>query len=891
MRLAERDVELSVLSDTLDRSTAGHGGFIVVSGPRGGGKSALVQAAEETGRARGMRTLVVRGSWLAGAARVDLVWAARDLLRQATGRQRAPDPRGLAAELVESADSTPLLIAIDDAHLADTRSRALVLELLPYVADSPIAVVLVDHRCENIFHWLRHDLLGRAEGRHLTVGPLSAAGTREVVHDRLGQEPDERMLDEVFQVTGGNPALVQAVLNDVTAVPGGGRRTPAFGFAFAQAVLSLVHSCEGSLLPEVARAIAALGESSCPDLLMRLVDVDRRILGQLLSELGATGVLTEGGVLPARVRAVVLGSLAPDALHRLRLRVADVLHDDGAPADRVAHHLLATGAAPQPWSIGVLREAAEIAVARNQHAHAVSLLKFAAGQCADHGTKVETQARLLDVMWWMDPAVVSRQLTSLLPEVRQGYLPGPWMARLARRLTWQGQVDDAHEVLGLTAAIPSPDNETLMELATSDFWLRHVFPGAPGARLGNELGPEITAGTAPWLPNASELPALLADGRHEAVAARAGEILQQLQPNLVDLEPLHVAIFSLLAVERFDPAQTWFARLAGPADAARPAQFRAALTAATATFSWWRGDLGAAVADATQALALLDGERWCVLAGLPRGVLLLAMTEQGRHREVEEELARPVLGTFARSPYGLVYLRARGRHHLATGSLQAALSDFRSCGEILGSWGLELPGLLPWRIDVAEALLGLGQHEEAEHWLAEQLRLTPSERSRTRGIALRLGATTMPLARRGTVLRESATVLERCGDTLELARTLGTLAHTYQLTGNLKYGRATMRRAEKMARNSDGHWALAQLSAHSVGPAVQAPPREQHVAGGSLSLAEVKVARLAAQGYTNREIAHTLYVTVSTVEQHLTRIYRKLSIRRRSELSHLVGSR
>jgi DNA-binding CsgD family transcriptional regulator len=297
------------------------------------------------------------------------------------------------------------------------------------------------------------------------------------------------------------------------------------------------------------------------------------------------------------------------------------------------------------------------------------------------------------------------------------------------------------------------------------------------------------------------------------------------------------------------------------------------------------------VADATQALALLDGERWCVLAGLPRGVLLLAMTEQGRHREVEEELARPVLGTFARSPYGLVYLRARGRHHLATGSLQAALSDFRSCGEILGSWGLELPGLLPWRIDVAEALLGLGQHEEAEHWLAEQLRLTPSERSRTRGIALRLGATTMPLARRGTVLRESATVLERCGDTLELARTLGTLAHTYQLTGNLKYGRATMRRAEKMARNSDGHWALAQLSAHSVGPAVQAPPREQHVAGGSLSLAEVKVARLAAQGYTNREIAHTLYVTVSTVEQHLTRIYRKLSIRRRSELSHLVGSR
>ncbi|HET9171567.1 MAG TPA: helix-turn-helix transcriptional regulator, partial [Actinospica sp.] len=51
-----------------------------------------------------------------------------------------------------------------------------------------------------------------------------------------------------------------------------------------------------------------------------------------------------------------------------------------------------------------------------------------------------------------------------------------------------------------------------------------------------------------------------------------------------------------------------------------------------------------------------------------------------------------------------------------------------------------------------------------------------------------------------------------------------------------------------------------------------------------LSDAERRVAVLAAAGHTNRQIAHKLYITVSTVEQHLTKIYRKLSVSRRSEL-------
>jgi DNA-binding CsgD family transcriptional regulator len=49
-----------------------------------------------------------------------------------------------------------------------------------------------------------------------------------------------------------------------------------------------------------------------------------------------------------------------------------------------------------------------------------------------------------------------------------------------------------------------------------------------------------------------------------------------------------------------------------------------------------------------------------------------------------------------------------------------------------------------------------------------------------------------------------------------------------------------------------------------------------------LSAAERRVASLAAMGHTNREIAGELYITVSTVEQHLTRVYRKLRVDRRN---------
>jgi DNA-binding NarL/FixJ family response regulator len=59
-------------------------------------------------------------------------------------------------------------------------------------------------------------------------------------------------------------------------------------------------------------------------------------------------------------------------------------------------------------------------------------------------------------------------------------------------------------------------------------------------------------------------------------------------------------------------------------------------------------------------------------------------------------------------------------------------------------------------------------------------------------------------------------------------------------------------------------------------------------AAGELTATEARVATLVARGLRNREIGQTLFMSVATVEAHLTRIYRKLEIRSRSELARLV---
>ncbi|WP_434445335.1 LuxR C-terminal-related transcriptional regulator [Lentzea sp. E54] len=267
---------------------------------------------------------------------------------------------------------------------------------------------------------------------------------------------------------------------------------------------------------------------------------------------------------------------------------------------------------------------------------------------------------------------------------------------------------------------------------------------------------------------------------------------------------------------------------------------RALLDCVRAEDAWRRGDVVATAASAKAALAGLSADAWGVVIGFPLRFALLADAALGRETE-----PYPVPDAVFRTVFGPPYRHARGHHHLALNRPHAALDDFTACGDRLGA---------------AEARLALGQPGMAKALLEQEI--TSTADPRTTGIALRLLARIAARADRPRLLREAVRKLEHAGDRLELSRALADLGRDQRDRGVLAEARLLRRRAGRESGLSG----------------------EPGAAEGVLSTAERKVAALAAAGHSNREIGLRLCVTVSTVEQHLTRVYRKLEVAGRDDL-------
>jgi DNA-binding CsgD family transcriptional regulator len=133
-------------------------------------------------------------------------------------------------------------------------------------------------------------------------------------------------------------------------------------------------------------------------------------------------------------------------------------------------------------------------------------------------------------------------------------------------------------------------------------------------------------------------------------------------------------------------------------------------------------------------------------------------------------------------------------------------------------------------------------------------------------------------------LTESVDQLERSRTRLELAKALCELGTAIRLERKPSEARDPLYRSLELA-GVCGATALEERVRTELG-ATGARPRREALSGvGSLTPSEKRVADLAADGLSNREIAQELYVTPKTVEVHLSNTYRKLEIRSRRQLS------
>jgi DNA-binding CsgD family transcriptional regulator len=237
--------------------------------------------------------------------------------------------------------------------------------------------------------------------------------------------------------------------------------------------------------------------------------------------------------------------------------------------------------------------------------------------------------------------------------------------------------------------------------------------------------------------------------------------------------------------------------------------------------------------------------------------------------------------------------------HHAQGELSAALSEteraarhFALAGRLAEEHEVD-PGLVPWRVGAALAAVRLGERLEAARLARRQLDLVlPTGSPYAVALALRTVATTDAGSDPVALLRRARATLEGL-PTGRLAAQVDTdLAGLLLLTPGAQdtaEALTLLRSAEEYA-GSEELWPLQSRVRRLLERLGESPRRVRAEALAVLTASERRVARLAADGLTNRQIAQELVVTVKAVEWHLSHVYRKLEIPSRTRLAATLGA-
>jgi DNA-binding CsgD family transcriptional regulator len=909
MGMVERYEELRVLEELFDADRRGAGSVVLIEGAAGTGKTGLLHIFAEHAANLGAAFLSASASRIERDLPLSAVGQlfrepalsagerrrAEPLLRDgaiaamAHGVNRGPDATvqvpapilgGLSEVLLKAAERAPLVIGVDDIHHADVPSLQFLLYLARRAGSARVLLVLTEClRATRSHSPLRADLLRLPGTCRLRLKLLSQHGVGTLLAERLAPAAAQRLTPECHLASGGNPLLVQVLVEDHLMSGPADSDGLVFGSAFRQAVLTCLYDSDAELF---ARGVAVLGGDACAPLLGELTQLDTESTGLLRHVLRATGLLDETGFRHSAVQAAVLSGMRSEQRTALFSRAAELLYDHGASATAVADRLMAADQARFPWGVQILRDAAEQADAAGRLPTAIGYLRLALRDCAEEDLRLAVRLDLVRAEWRMDPAIAARHLPELTRAIRKGRLPAESVATLIGMMLWLGRVDDALETL---AEVLREGGEVRAEAVRSDvpqWWLRDAYPGLGGHEL---FTTDLRAGADIVTPLRHLLTtSALASGRsahcaYDQMIAEAERILQESVSTFKTLAPL-VALETLICLDELERAELWCDAFGKSAEQWPPLG-TALIMSLRAAVHLRRGELHDAVRCASEALDLVSAKGWGVAIGFPVSTMVCALTAMGEYAEARKSLDVPIPEAMSQTPLVLPYLQARGRYYLAVGSPLAALAELRACGELMTEWGLDLPGFVPWRSDMAEVYLRLNRPKEARDIASEQLLRVARYGRRTRGLTLYALACASCAEERPKLLRTAVELLEEVGGRVELARALAAFGETQRASGHPGAAEALERRADLL---------LTQCGAEGVKESLS--PRRGEGRGREeapdplmeLSEAERRVAAFAANGYTNRQIARRLHVTMSTVEQHLTRVYRKLNITRRTEL-------
>jgi DNA-binding CsgD family transcriptional regulator len=899
-----RERERDVLDRLLDGVRAGRGGVLVVHGEAGVGKTALLDYAVEAARGFG----IARTSGVEAETELPFAAVQQLCVRFLDFWDRLPQPQhealGVAFGLIggpahpapnpflvglavlgllsEAAEERSLLCVVDDAQWLDRASaRALAFVARRLLAER-IALVFAAREPGDV-------LAGLPELHVMSLGHRDA---RTLLESALAARLDEHVLDRIVVETRGNPLALLELPRGLTptqlaggfGLPAAAPLSASIEESFTRRLANLPDAAARLLLVAAADPVGdtalvwrAARQLGIPESVAQAVEAEG------LLELGARAVFRHPLVRSAVYRAA--GLKERRAVHRALAQATDPLIDP----DRRAWHRAQAASTPDEDVAAELERSAGRAQARGGWAAGAAFLERAAALTPESTHRAR---RMLAAAGAKRAAGDLEGALALLVGVEAGVLDELQRARVdllrAQIALEQRRGGDAGRLF-LSAASrlapldPELSRETYLEaLAGAMANDVEVLGGAPAVAAAARAAPPGTvpprtvdvlldafairltdgyAAAAPTLARALEL--LLAIDVPTEDVGRWLSLSSTRNGNIVALEMWDDEALHLLAARQVQAAR----------DAGALAHLQFALSF-LARSHMLAGELTAATLMLDEARLLAEATGNQALVNAP--MILAAWRGHEAHASelIEATSAEAATRRWTSNNYARAVLyNGLGRHDAAR---DAAWEAFQPDPIGYGSW------LLPELAEAASRTDDRALLQSALEWLAERTRVSSS------GWATGMQARVRALLSTGEV----ADSLYR----QSIAHLTGTRARLEVARSHLLYGEWLRRERRRLDARASLRTALEAFTSMGADAFARRAERELLAAGeraltrtvetlDQLTPQETQIARLAANGHTNRAIAAQLFISPSTVEYHLRKAFRKLGIKSRTQLA------
>jgi DNA-binding CsgD family transcriptional regulator len=902
-----RDAELSVV-DAFLAGLADGPGALVLAGEPGAGKTTVLRAGLERAESLGytvLRTLPSPSDMrLAFAGLADLLGARLEAVLSGLPppQRRAlsvalltedappvpPEPRVIAVAFRSAvhmlAAEAPVVVVIDDVQWLDTPTGSAVGFALRRLETERVGM-LCAQRTDQPGAELPLDLDRAAIGAEvLPLGGLDLGALHRLLTTRLGIPLSHPALRRVHRESAGNPFVALEI-----------------GRALARR--GIVRVTDGPLpVPDTLSALVGERLRELPGPVADALGIVAVMPGAPVSRYLAAG-MADGdldaavlaGVLEVdagRLRfshpllaSAVLGAIPPARLRDLHTVAARNAVD---AEERTRHRALAADG-PDGQIAAELDEAAGLAERRGAPGIAAELLELAgsltpADQAGDKHRRLLSAGRLLHV------AGEARAAAAVLNDLAASTPPGPLHAEVIAHLGWNSEDDYEASMTLLNQALAEAGDAPALCASI------HAFISDQLAILGEAAKARTEAYLALDFAERTGDPALLApllgnaffcDWRcggevDESQLERAMDLERQVTSLMHQLEPpSQSAGMYLMRVGRLDEAAEALERARARAEAEGVEYVRADVLRLLSVIASLTGDPDRGLELAQAGLDLAEQLDRGQLASAQLYACAFAALQLGQPAAVAEFTRRGQ--ELSRKVGDRVFLRCHDIHpgelDVALGNYAAAAAQLRPLLAYIPELGRNFASeLMP---ETVEALIGAGDLDEATGLLAEfegyrgpvtnataarcrgalaaaQGRLDDAVTELTEALRLQGQMTRQPVAR-GRILLLLGAVQRRLKQRRGARETLNEALATFEGASAAIWA----------ARAKDE---LARVSGRAPGT-------------GELTVTELQVAELIAQGMSNRAAAAELFVSVRTIESTLTKIYAKLGVQSRTQLA------